>query len=411
MDKSHAIEPSEPLVSPRRGGRKGGIAFPERRSRPRPPLAEIRRGGKLNLLPPIVVTGAVRMVEFLIVALLGFGIYLVYVEHEGGRLHFIYLVAVLTAATANMAILQALNLYQMSSFAAFVRGFTRIVFGWTVVMAGMMALGFFVKVGADFSRVWIASWYASALLALFGERLALSLLAKRWIREGRLYRRAVIVGGGTEAEDLIKALEASANTDIRIVGIFDDRGPDRVSPLVAGYPKLGNIDELVEFARTSRLDLLIVSLPVSAEKRLLQLLEKLWVLPVDIRLSAHTNKLRFRPRAYSYIGNVPFIDISDKPIADWDYVKKWLFDKIVASAGADRARAGDGIDRAGHQAQFQGPGSVPAKAPRLQQRADRRLQVPHHVHRCGGRRSLEARDQGRPPRDPRRPVLAQDEPR
>jgi exopolysaccharide biosynthesis polyprenyl glycosylphosphotransferase len=28
---------------------------------------------------------------------------------------------------------------------------------------------------------------------------------------------------------------------------------------------------------------------------------------------------------------VPFIDISDKPIADWDYVKKWLFDKIVAT--------------------------------------------------------------------------------
>ena len=28
---------------------------------------------------------------------------------------------------------------------------------------------------------------------------------------------------------------------------------------------------------------------------------------------------------------MPFIDISDKPIADWDFVKKWLFDKIVAS--------------------------------------------------------------------------------
>ncbi len=198
-------------------------------------------------------------------------------------------------------------------------------------MVGIMSLAFFVKVGAEFSRVWIVSWYVSGLALLFGERLALSFLAKKWIREGRLYRRAVIVGGGPEAEQLIKALEASADTDIRIVGIFDDRGADRVSPIVAGYPKLGNIDQLVDFARNSRLDLLIVSLPVTAETRLLELLKKLWVLPVDIRLSAHTNKLRFRPRAYSYIGNVPFIDISDKPIANWDFVKKWLFDKIVAS--------------------------------------------------------------------------------
>src|SRR5512145_2103284 len=87
----------------------------------------------------------------------------------------------------------------------------------------------------------------------------------------------------------------------------------------------------MDFARRSRLDLLIVALPVTAEKRLLQLLKKLWVLPVDIRLSAHSNELRFRPRTYSYIGNVPFIDITDKPIADWDHVKKWLFDKIAAS--------------------------------------------------------------------------------
>ena len=367
MNKTDAIRPRGALVSPGPHDRRKDLAFPDRRRTPRPPLAEIRRGGKLNLLPPIVVTGAVRTVEFLIVAALGFAIYLAYVDYEGARADVIYLGAVLIAATANMAIFQALNLYQMLAFSAFVRSFTRIVFAWTAVMVGMMSLAFFVKIGADFSRVWIASWYASGLVALFGERLALSFLAKRWIREGRLYRRAVIVGGGPEAEHLIKALEASADTDIRIVGIFDDRGPDRVSPLVAGYPKLGNIDELVEFARNSRLDLLIVSLPVTAEKRLLELLKKLWVLPVDIRLSAHTNKLRFRPRTYSYIGNVPFIDISDKPIADWDFVKKWLFDKVVATLALIAAGAGDAFDRACHHVRFEGAGAVPAKAPRLQQ--------------------------------------------
>ena len=55
------------------------------------------------------------------------------------------------------------------------------------------------------------------------------------------------------------------------------------------------------------------------------------MLPVDIRLSAHSNKLRFRPRAYSYIGNVPVLDVFDKPITDWDVVMKWLFDKVVGS--------------------------------------------------------------------------------
>jgi Undecaprenyl-phosphate glucose phosphotransferase len=329
MSESEAIPAKEALA---RGSRrlKSGVTLPERRRSPRPRLAEIRRGAKLNLLSSIVVTGAVRMIEFLLVATLGFAIYLAYVEREGQSAHLVYLGAVLLAAATNMLIFQALDLYRVPAFSNFVRSFARISVAWTAVMAGMMTLAFFVKIGADFSRVWIASWYSSALLALFGERIALSLLSRRWIREGRLYRRAVIVGGGPEAEELIKALEASQETDIRIVGIFDDRGDARVSPLVAGYPKLGNIDELVDFARNSRLDLLIVSLPITAEKRLLALLKKLWVLPVDIRLSAHNNRLRFRPRTYSYIGNVPFIDVTDKPITDWDYVKKWLFDKVVA---------------------------------------------------------------------------------
>ncbi len=59
------------------------------------------------------------------------------------------------------------------------------------------------------------------------------------------------------------------------------------------------------------------------------MVRKLWVLPVDLRLAAHTSKLRFRPRAYSYIGNVPTLDVLDRPIRDWNFVAKWLFDRIV----------------------------------------------------------------------------------
>jgi lipopolysaccharide/colanic/teichoic acid biosynthesis glycosyltransferase len=61
------------------------------------------------------------------------------------------------------------------------------------------------------------------------------------------------------------------------------------------------------------------------------MLKKLWVLPVDIRLSAHTNKLRFRPRAYSYLGKVPTLDVFEAPITDWDLVMKWLFDHVVGA--------------------------------------------------------------------------------
>jgi Undecaprenyl-phosphate glucose phosphotransferase len=130
---------------------------------------------------------------------------------------------------------------------------------------------------------------------------------------------------------LINAIVTQRDNDVRIVGLFDDRSDDRAPTTVAGRQKLGTVDDLVEFARRTRIDLVIFSLPISAEGRILQMLKKLWVLPVDIRLAAHSNKLHFRPRAYSFIGSVPVLDVVDKPITDWDVVTKWLFDKLVGS--------------------------------------------------------------------------------
>jgi hypothetical protein len=160
MREGEAAQAGAPSVSRRgKSSAKSNAPFVERRRVPRPKLAEIRRGASLNLLPPSVVAGSVRIIEFLLVAVLGFAIYLAYVEREGMHSHIIYLVAALIAATATMLTFQAFNLYEIPAFSVFVRSFTRIFFAWSMVVVGMMALAFFGKVGADFSRVWIATWY------------------------------------------------------------------------------------------------------------------------------------------------------------------------------------------------------------------------------------------------------------
>ncbi|WP_027486153.1 undecaprenyl-phosphate glucose phosphotransferase [Allorhizobium undicola] len=180
-------------------------------------------------------------------------------------------------------------------------------------------------------KAWLAGFSLSALAVIGLERLVLSHLLRRWTRNGLIERRAVIVGGGNPAKELIRSLESQPDNDIRICGIFDDRGGDRSPNMVAGYPKLGTVAELVEFARATPLDMLIIALPLSAEDRILQLLRKLWVLPLDIRLAAHANNLRFRPRTYSHVGDVAMLDLMDKPIRDWDSVAKRIFDLFFAS--------------------------------------------------------------------------------
>ncbi len=177
--------------------------------------------------------------------------------------------------------------------------------------------------------MWLTAFFVLGLGVLIAERLFLRTLVRNWARQGRLDRRTIIVGSDQNAEQLVQALKVQDDSDIAVLGVFDDRNDSRALETCAGSPKLGKVDDIVEFARRTRVDLVLFALPISAESRILDMLKKLWVLPVDIRLSAHTNKLRFRPRSYSYLGKVPTLDVFEAPITDWDLVMKWLFDRIV----------------------------------------------------------------------------------
>jgi Undecaprenyl-phosphate glucose phosphotransferase len=274
----------------------------------------------------VVLSGLVRLMEFLALIGLGTSLYWFYV-HPTNSWHYFW--ATLAISTTALLSFQWAELYDAPTMRTRVHQLSRISLVWSLVFLLALAISFFAKLDVMYSRVWAAGWYGGGLLFLFAGRLLLSTLVRHWTRQGRLIRRTVIVGGGPAGEALVESLRAQADSDLQICGIFDDRADDRSPPNIAGVPKLGTVDMLVEFARRTRIDLLLVSLPITAEDRVLQMVRKLWVLPVDLRLAAHMNRLRFRPRAYSYIGNVPMLDIFDRPIADWGIVLKWLFDRIV----------------------------------------------------------------------------------
>lgn len=274
---------------------------------------------------PAMITGLMRLFEFVALFAIGYGISAFYVAPNTATI-LIYLTILIGGSAFSVLFLQLSDTYQIPSLRSSLRTMPRIQASWAVAFAVMALMVFFLKAGEHYSRVWFVSWFAAGSVFLFLERSFISFAIRRWARNGTMERRAVIVGGGEPAKALIRSLEQQADNDIRICGIFDDRDERRSPHVIAGYPKLGTVAQLVEFARLARIDMLIISLPLSAEGRILELLKKLWVLPVDIRLAAHANNLRFRPRSYSHVGAVPMLDIFDKPINDWDSVAKRAFD-------------------------------------------------------------------------------------
>ena len=316
---------------------------------------------------PIVVAGIVRLAEFCLIALIGVATYFGYVYPAYGVFDWYYIATAFGVARSPMIAFQAADIYQVHAFRNPVSQCARLTVAWSVVFLVVVTLAFFAQLGGMYSRLWLASFYAIGLFTLYavGSRSSASCgagpakagsTAARW--SSAAASRAKISSPHSKAS----ATRTCASSAYSTTAATTAR-----PTACAGLHKLGTVDDLVEFARRTRVDLVIFSLPISAESRILQMLKKLWVLPVDIRLSAHTNKLRFRPRSYSYIGAVPVLDVFDRPIADWDVVMKWLFDKVVGGLALIAALPVMAIVALAIKLDSRGPGAVQAEALRLQQ--------------------------------------------
>ncbi|MBX4928470.1 undecaprenyl-phosphate glucose phosphotransferase [Rhizobium binae] len=285
-------------------------------------IAEQFRDGTRS---PAIIIGQLRLLEFLALFSIALIVHLV-APGDGSETLLVRAGMAAIASALTVVCLQLADTYTIPALRAKLRLMPRILAAWAIAL--LLTTGLFALVRGT---TWTMAeaylpWFAAGALFLAGERFLVAYGIRNWARNGIMERRAVIVGGGEPAKELIRILEQQADNDIRICGIFDDRGEKRSPIMVAGYPKLGTVAELVEFVRLTRIDMLIIALPLSAEARIFDLLKKLWILPVDIRLAAHANRLRFRPRAYSHVGSVPMLDIFKKPIRDWDSVAKRGFD-------------------------------------------------------------------------------------
>jgi Undecaprenyl-phosphate glucose phosphotransferase len=237
----------------------------------------------------------------------------------------------LCVSASFLAILGLRWAYTIRALSSLARSCGELLLALCLAFAGLIVVSALLGAFTSLQKNWLFYWLLSAWSCTAAARYILADQLAQWTKEGRLARRAVIVGGGESSAELLRQLGSAGDGAIQILGLFDDRDDEQRSPQnVEGYAKLGRFDDLVEFCRAQRVDLLIVALPPTAEERILQILKKLWVLPIDVRVAALGSRLKLRARAYSYIGDAPFLPLFDKPMSDWSVAVKDIQDRVLA---------------------------------------------------------------------------------
>ena len=240
------------------------------------------------------------------------------------------LLATTGVALGVLALLGARWAYTIRKLTSATRQTIKVALALLLSLAGFVVCAALTDTYAPAQRAWLFEWFLTALGLCVTTRLIVAAMLARWTLEGRLARRAVIVGGGDATTELIHRLDRTADGAIQILGLFDDRDGARSPAQVGAYCKLGRFEDLVEFCRAQRVDLLIVALPPTAEERILLLLKQLWVLPIDVRVAALGSKLKLASRTYNYIGDAPFLPVFDKPMSDGSVALKLIEDRVIS---------------------------------------------------------------------------------
>jgi Undecaprenyl-phosphate glucose phosphotransferase len=220
--------------------------------------------------------------------------------------------------------------YRFRSFARLDGAIGRVLLGWLATFAALfVATRVFEPVTAA-DGPWAAAWFSGSLMLMGLCRCLLWRRMQYWHRIGRLGEVVAVVGAGALAQRLLRNF-AAGHADLRVIGVYDDEA-GQLPAHCMGHPIRGTVDDLVNEARHLHIDTVIVALPLAADRQLAETLNRLCLVPVNVRLCPDAFGLRLGPVQASHIAGHTFLNVIDRPLSDWRLIAKEIEDRLLGAA-------------------------------------------------------------------------------
>ncbi|MBI1424893.1 MAG: undecaprenyl-phosphate glucose phosphotransferase [Gammaproteobacteria bacterium] len=198
---------------------------------------------------------------------------------------------------------------------------------YAIFAAFVLALDLFTPALDEFPAKTLLFWVMIGLALTSLVRVVVAFAIRRLKSRGISTETIAIVGAGRVADRLVKALQHSHGDTVELVGIFDDKLNNRPASTVKA---VGNIADLLELGKTRKIDWILLALPPTAEKRVLEIIQRLKVLSVPIGLCPENVGTTLPYRTIDFVGDtVPVSLLVDRPIKRWDAVIKTIEDLTI----------------------------------------------------------------------------------
>lgn len=140
--------------------------------------------------------------------------------------------------------------------------------------------------------------------------------------------RALIVGITPVGKELYTRNQASVISDLNIVGFFDFRKEPRVA-LPLGATFLDSAEELTDHITNEKIDLVIITVPMRQEERILELMNLLADTTASVAFVPDIFQFDLMNSSLGEIAGIPVITLRDTPFYGWKRFVKRAVDLIL----------------------------------------------------------------------------------
>lgn len=200
---------------------------------------------------------------------------------------------------------------------------------WIFLFGFLAILGFAAKMSGDFSRKLVLTWFLVTPVVLVTFQLLARCLLKSAVSQEDSQRRAIIVGVNELGLKLADQFESTPYLGISFVGFFDDRSLQRLG--VSDIKLLGRMNDVGEFVRTHSVHLIYIALPMMAQPRIFDLLDKLRDTTASIYFVPDIFVFDLIQARFGNINGIPVVAVCESPFHGINRVTKRLTDIVLSS--------------------------------------------------------------------------------
>lgn len=278
-----------------------------------------------TLLPTLL-----SVTQWLIAPVLTLSTFIVILYYSGILLEDHYLAMAVIIFLLSLIILKESDLFESANSTDAQAQGSNLLFYWGVMIFAIILIGYLTDTTDLFDVTALYTWAVVTPVLILVTNFVFRHLLLLSLKSEENQRKVVIVGANEESHKLADHITNNLVYGLNLTGYFDDRSEDRTGKSM-GAPYLGVMDKLQNYVKKNGIDLIYITLPVSNQQRVLDLLDKLHDTTASIYFTPDIFVYELIQARMDNIGDMPLVALCETPFSGLNGVLKRLSDILFSA--------------------------------------------------------------------------------